>query len=421
MSMPENNNDKKNLVANFFSLSALQGVNMILPLVTLPYLVRVLGVENFGLLNFSLSIIMYFNILISFGFELSATREVSVNRDNKEKVSEIFSSILAIKLFFVLVSLIILSILIATIDRLNENADLYYVTFGLVIGNSLFSSWFFQGMEKMKYITYINVASKIFFTLFIFILVKEAEDIIVVAALTSLGAIVSGVYSLRLVVKLFKLKIIIPDKSIILHQIKGSYHFFLSGVASKGYRFYIITIVGVYFDNIIVGYYVMAEKLLYAFLSIGSVVSQTLYPYMSRTKNLVFFKKVFILILIVSIIIIISVMAFNKPLLKFVFEVESTILSNIFLLIFSGAIFGVIGALIGYPLLAALGHSREANNSLIIASALGIIYTTVITVFFNSIYLLSFAAVVFPVTLMLLRVYFVYKTDILKSKYPTSK
>ena len=421
MSMPENNNDKKNLVANFFSLSALQGVNMILPLVTLPYLVRVLGVENFGLLNFSLSIIMYFNILISFGFELSATREVSVNRDNIEKVSEIFSSILAIKLFFVLVSLIILSILIATIDRLNENADLYYVTFGLVIGNSLFSSWFFQGMEKMKYITYINVASKIFFTLFIFILVKEAEDIIVVAALTSLGAIVSGVYSLRLVVKLFKLKIIIPDKSIILHQIKGSYHFFLSGVASKGYRFYIITIVGVYFDNIIVGYYVMAEKLLYAFLSIGSVVSQTLYPYMSRTKNLVFFKKVFILILIVSIIIIISVMAFNKPLLKFVFEVESTILSNIFLLIFSGAIFGVIGALIGYPLLAALGHSREANNSLIIASALGIIYTTVITVFFNSIYLLSFAAVVFPVTLMLLRVYFVYKTDILKSKYPTSK
>ena len=103
--------DKKNLATNFFSLSALQAVNMILPLITLPYLVRVLGVENFGLVNFALSIIMYFNILVSFGFSLSATREISIHRDNPQKISEIFSAVMLIKITLLLISLITISIL----------------------------------------------------------------------------------------------------------------------------------------------------------------------------------------------------------------------------------------------------------------------------------------------------------------------
>ena len=101
--------DKKQLLSNFFSLSVLQGVNMILPLLTLPYLVRTLGVENFGLVNFALSIIMYFHILVSFGFELSATREVSIHRENLDKVSEIFSAVMMIKTIFMFISLLILS------------------------------------------------------------------------------------------------------------------------------------------------------------------------------------------------------------------------------------------------------------------------------------------------------------------------
>ncbi len=410
--------DKKNLISNFFSLSMLQGANMILPLITLPYLVRVLGIENFGLLNFSLSIIMYFNILISFGFDLSATRETSINKNDHKKVSEIFSSVLFIKLVLLILSFVILTILIVTVDKINKNASLYYVTFGLVMGNTLFQTWFFQGMEKMKYITYINVSVKTLFTLLVFILVKEESDFIYVAALTSMGAIVGGVYSLWLVIHLFKVKIKVPSTTVILKQLKKSYHYFLSGAASKGYRFYIITAIGVSFDNIVVGYYAMAEKLLSVFGSVAGIVSQTIYPYMSRTKNLQFFKRVFLFIVVFSSIILIPIMYFNADLLMFVFGVEGDLLSKIFLIIFSGAIFGVISALIGYPLLAALGHTKEANNSVIIASGLGILYTSVVTVLFNNIYLVSFSAVIFPISLMTIRIYFIRKIRIFSKTNP---
>ena len=159
----ESSSDKKRLLSNFVSLSVLQGLNMILPLLTLPYLVRVLGVENFGLVNFSLSIIMYFNILVSFGFELSATREISLHRDNLEKVSEIFSTVMLIKALLLFVSFLILSFLLFLNETFNANIELYYITFLLVLGNFLFPSWFFQGMERMEYITYINLIFRILF------------------------------------------------------------------------------------------------------------------------------------------------------------------------------------------------------------------------------------------------------------------
>ena len=409
-------NDKKSLIENFLSLSLLQGLNMILPLITFPYLVRVLGIDNFGLVNFSLSIIGYFNILVSFGFELSATKDISLNRENKQKLSEIFSSVTIIKIGMFIFSIAILSILILFIDSMNENLRLYYATFGIVLGNVLFPSWFFQGVEKMKYITIITVITRSLFTIFIFILVQSEDDFIFVPLLNSISAIIGGIIAIYIIFKTYTIRFYIPKKNIILKQLKDSFYYFISRIANNGSRYFATTIIGAYFGNTIVGYYALVEKLFYAFTSIGGLVSQTIFPYMSRTKDLKFFKKTLFLSVIITVPLLLILIYFNETFLMMVFAVKNEMVSCIFSIVFSGALFSIVSSIIGFPFLAAFGYPKYANNSLIYASLLYVVYILIAVTVSKNIYYVSFSIVVYMLTALLLRLYYIKKTSLLKGK-----
>ena len=151
------NTNLRNILSNFISLSFLQIANFILPLLTIPYLVRTLGMENYGMLAFATSIIMYFQVVSEYGFNLTATREVSVYRDNKEKIEEIYSAVTSSKVLLGIISFIMLTISMFFIERFAEEYLIIYLTFGIVIGQIFFPIWFFQGIEKMQFITFLNV------------------------------------------------------------------------------------------------------------------------------------------------------------------------------------------------------------------------------------------------------------------------
>ncbi len=274
-----NTQEKKRLFSNFFSLSLLQAANYIFPLLTLPYLVRVLGVENFGLLAFATALITYFSIITDYGFNLTATREISIHRENKQKVIEIFSSVMTIKVLLMFLSFFLLTILVFSFEKFSKDWEIYFLTFATILGQILFPVWLFQGMERMKYITYLNVLSRLIFTVAIFIFVQEQNDYYMVPLLTSLGSLVAGIWSLVLVKREFGVIFVFQKIEVIKHYLVDGWHVFISRIYVSLYTTTNVLLLGLFTNHTIVGYYSIAEKTVNAIGSFFIPLDQTLYPY----------------------------------------------------------------------------------------------------------------------------------------------
>ena len=169
------NKEKKIIVKNYVALLFIQGANFILPLIILPYLVRVLGSEKYGLVMIAQSVALFLTIVVDFGFNISATKEVASIKDDKEKLSQFYWNIVFIKFVLIIVTFIILLGMTYFIDKFKLDPLVYLFSFGLVIGQAIFPTWFFQGIQKMQVITIVTVGAKLFFTLSLFFVVFGPE------------------------------------------------------------------------------------------------------------------------------------------------------------------------------------------------------------------------------------------------------
>lgn len=111
----------KRVIENILSLFSLQGFNYILPLITFPYLTRVLGPDKYGLITFAMAFISYFQLVTNYGFNLSASREIALNRDNDVKVSKIFSSVMTTKTLLTVLGFLTMSIIVFSFDKFRSD------------------------------------------------------------------------------------------------------------------------------------------------------------------------------------------------------------------------------------------------------------------------------------------------------------
>ena len=324
----------KNLFKNFTSLSLLQISNYIFPVITLPYLVRILGPEKYGLVNFAAAFTGYFTILTDYGFNLSATQEISVNRDDKQKVSEIFSSVITLKIFFFISSTLLFFSLTIILPALQSNMFLLVVTFFGVLGTALFPLWFYQGMEQMKYILIIYVSVRFVTTILIFVIVNTESDFIKYAGLNTVTQFVIAIIGLTFALHKFGIKYTFPSQILIKQQIKKGWELFLSTVWINLYTTSNVFILGLFASANVVGYYAAADKIRFAFQGVLSSMSQSLFPFVNKlltesyVKFISFNRKLFKIALIIGAIISVLLFLFAAPIVRIVFgnEYQSSIL-----------------------------------------------------------------------------------------------
>ncbi len=413
-----NTEDKKRLLSNFSSLALLQAANFLLPLISMPYLVRVLGTETYGLVMFVQALILYFNILVDFGFDLSATREISVNREQKRTVEEVFNSVLFIKFFLMLLSFSVLCVLTFSIDKLSADWELVLLSFGIVVGQAMFPVWFFQGMEQMKYITVLNVSAKLIFVLAIIIFVNEKSDFLLVPIFNSIGFIVAGLASLYIVRKQFKIQFKRPDMAKVKHYFKDSSQFFLSRVSVSIYTASNVVVLGFITNNTMVGYYSIAEKLYTALQSLYHPLVNTLYPYVANSRNISLFAKLFKISTIVNFICALVMFVLADYVITILFGDGNIISIEIFRIFLISSLLHIPAILLGYPYLAALGYANLANKSVVLSS---IIHLVGIGVLWGvgevSVYSVAFMVLATEAFLFTVRIYYVNRANLKFTKF----
>jgi len=271
--------NKSTVAKNFYALSILQSTNYIFPIITIPYVTRILGPEVFGLLNFASSIIAYLWLLINYGFDLSASREIAQNRNNKIKINEIFNRVLFSKLYLFLFATIIFIIVLFFVNKVEEHKLLYIILFFGGIFNIFFPTWYFQGIEKLNFTSIFTFIIRLVFTFLIFILIKNENDYLYYPIATIAGQILVSAIAMYVIIKNFKISIFVPKYIEIKNTLKDSLRIFITTIVINLYTTTNFVILGFLAGTYEVGIFTAAHKIVIIFMSIISApLGQALYP-----------------------------------------------------------------------------------------------------------------------------------------------
>lgn len=265
---------------NFFHLFFIQASNYIFPLITLPYLGRTLGASNFGHLIFASAIVQYFILITDYGFSLSATRTIAINKHDQNFIDDVFSSVFYAKIVLMLICLFLLNIVYFIIPGISFL--LLYVSFISVIGNIMFPFWFFQGIERVKEVSYMTTISKLIVLLGIFIFVKSSSDTIIAAFFQSSAMVVSGFLSILYLKKRSLIKMKRPNYNSIKRELTDGFSLFLSTVATSFYTTLNVVILGFYSCPLVLGNFGAADKLRNALQSMLFPLYQVIFPRASQ-------------------------------------------------------------------------------------------------------------------------------------------
>lgn len=281
----KSNSDAKTVINNFAWLSVLQIAGYIFPLISIPYLAKVIGVDGFGKIAFASAVIIWIQTITDWGFNFTATRDVAKNKNDKLMVSEIFSNVLWSRILLMIISFVVLSILIVLIPLFKDNYLVIFASFLMIPGHICFPDWFFQAVEKMKYITILNLLFKLLFTLSIFLVVKEKDDYLWQPILISLGYVVCGMISMYIILVRWKIELNRFSFAKVMKTIRSSTDVFINNLTPNLYNSFSVMLLGFCGGSQANGLLDGGNKFVNIVTQFQTTLSRAFFPYISRKED----------------------------------------------------------------------------------------------------------------------------------------
>ena len=366
------------LLKNTVMLYILTFSTYILSFIVVPYETRVLQPEKYGLLGVATAVMVYFQLVIDFGFILSATEEVSAHREDRNRLSRIFTAVTLNKLLLSAAAGIVLLILCRLVPRWSEHAGFFFLFFAATAINSMIPDYLYRGVEQMGAITVRTILIKLFFTVMIFVLVHRPEDYYIVPLLNLVGntAALLGVYiHLRHRLNVWFVRC---GPGEVWKSLQRSTTFFLSRIASTAYTAANTIILDILSAGTSTAFYVGADKLVTTAKNGMSPISDSLYPYMTRNRDFRMVRRVLLMLEPIIVLGCVIVFIWAEPLCVWFFGAEYAPAAPVLRAMLPVVAVILPSYILGFPTLGAMGLSRYANYSVVFGSCLHIVNLAVL-------------------------------------------
>ena len=374
-------------------LMILQGLNYLAPLLVWPYLMTVLGAEQFGCISFAIAANQYLMIIVDFGFNFSSTKGIALAKGNQESINRLFSETLVAKLLLLAGAFVLLLVIVA-IPKFRIYAQTSLILFSMVVCSALTCVWLFQGLGKIRIVSIINCVSKIAILPLTFVLVRTSNDTLLAACILGGVYVVSAILSL-LLVRLQRLaRLVAITWSGIKAILKDSFPIFVSNAASSIYAMLFVVILGYFALPDEVGKYAAAEKLMrMACYAVWLPVSQAFFPKIcqtashNRAETRRTLRRLFVIMTAAMLFIGGILFFFARPLSEWLgrdyagFEPIAKILSIVPLFVAVGGVAGQLGLL-------TMGNERDKKhfqNIYLSAAGLSVVLTFALVPHFQAI------------------------------------
>lgn len=270
---------RQQLISNAISLYGIQFAKYLLPLVTIPYLTRVLGPSNWGLVALTLAYGAYLGLPVAYGFEFSGTRKVAQASHDNRRLSEIFAGILGAKSLAVIFSVVVSFGVGHWVRAFSEHPKLLWAGVFASIAMNFGPNWYFQGLERMRLVAILDVSGRVIATAGIFLFVRSPADswkVLLVWGLGSLSGAVAGLFIVYQGVGFHW-----PSWDLTRDALREGWAMFMTRSAVSLYTAGNSFILGLFAPALIVGYYAGAEKIARAAVTLLQPLGQTIFPRMS--------------------------------------------------------------------------------------------------------------------------------------------
>ena len=269
----------KRFMINVASLFSVNVANMLLPLLTVPYVVRIIGPERLGLLNFSQAYIAYFTLLINYGFEMAAVRTIAANRTNKALVNQTFSEVITGKTLLWILSTVAFIGITWFEPGFRAHWLLHTVTYVSCIGVVLFPIWLYQAMEDLGRVALFNLGVKLLFTVAVLLLIRRPDDYFYQNLALSVGQVVVSIVAFRMALRRFDLTFHLPTPAQLIHRFREDSTLFFSSVMITLYAGSTVFLLGLLSNAYSVGIFsagTRLESITRSFVSLG--LNQAFFP-----------------------------------------------------------------------------------------------------------------------------------------------